>query len=254
MKKHKKHNQWGRKQDKYGDLFFKRAKGYLDEMESSKATAKIITPFIKNNNKILDAGCGVGHYLRSILKLSKNKFQYIGVDLTEKYIKLANTIDWKIPTKFVKMNIENLKFKKNYFDVSFCSNVLLHLENPNLAVLNLVNSTKKFVLLRTLISNKDYVTKEVINQKNFNNFGKSLKPKNFIYYNSFSKKTINEWVKVSKKKYSIKFIEDKNFNPNKIKQNYQYKQNLTENTKVFNRKQFNGPLMLNWYFVLIQIK
>tara|TARA_B100000959_G_C14521227_1_gene435522 strand:- start:298 stop:552 length:255 start_codon:yes stop_codon:yes gene_type:complete len=77
------HIQWGRKKDKYGELFLKRAVGKLNEMENSKAVAKIIHPLIKNNSKILDAGCGAGHYLRSILKLSNKSFQYYGIDLTQ---------------------------------------------------------------------------------------------------------------------------------------------------------------------------
>tara|TARA_B100000780_G_C21011469_1_gene405049 strand:+ start:191 stop:940 length:750 start_codon:yes stop_codon:yes gene_type:complete len=248
MSKYK--HQWG---SQYGDLFFKRAKGFLGEMESSKATAKIILPFITNSSKILDAGCGVGHYLRSILKLSKKNFSYHGIDLTQKYINLAKKINWDIETNFKKMNIENTKLKKNYFDISFCANVLLHINNPGLAIQNLIKSTKKVVILRTLISEKDYITKEVINQKNFINYKKSIDPKSFLYYNSFSKETVESWVKSSKKKYSIKFIEDKNYLTKNIKQNSEFKQNKTENTKILNNKQFNGPIMLNWYFVIIKL-
>jgi 2-polyprenyl-3-methyl-5-hydroxy-6-metoxy-1,4-benzoquinol methylase len=249
MKKYK--HQWG---SQYGNLFFKRAKGYLREMESSKATAKIILPFIVEDSRILDAGCGVGHYLRSILKISKKKFSYHGIDITQKYINLANKINWGIETNFKKMNIENTKLKKKHFDISFCSNVLLHINNPGLAIQNLIKSTKKVVILRTLVSEKDYITKEVINQKNLMNYKKSVDPKNFLYYNSFSKKTIEKWVKSSKQKYSIKFIEDKNYLPKNIKQNSEFKQNKTVNTKIFNNKQFNGPIMLDWHFVIIQLK
>lgn len=253
MKKKNNHNQWGNKKDKYGQMFFKRAVGKLDEMESSKALAKIIFPHIKKNSKILDAGCGVGHYLRSILKLSNEDFQYYGIDLTERYIDLAKKINWKVKANFQKMNVEKLSYKKNTFDISICSNVLLHLENPDLALKKLVIATKNFLIIRTLISEKDYITKEVINDKFKNNFTSSINPKDFIYYNSFSKKTINFWIKSAKKKCSIKFIKDQDFVTNRIKQDSIYRQKKTANTKILMNKQFNGPLMLNWYFVLVRI-
>tara|TARA_Y200000002_G_C22549053_1_gene607378 strand:+ start:51 stop:815 length:765 start_codon:yes stop_codon:yes gene_type:complete len=253
MKNKDNHNQWGNKKDKYGQMFFQRAVGKLNEMESSKALAKIIYPLIKQNSKILDAGCGAGHYLRSILKLSNKDFQYYGIDLTQSYIDLAKKIKWKVKADFQKMNVEKLSFKKNTFDISICSNVLLHLENPNLALKKLVITTKKFLVIRTLISEKDYITKEVINIKNKNNFTNSIKPTDFIYYNSFSKKTLNFWINSAKKKCSIKFIKDQDFVANKIKQDSVYRQKKTSNTKILMNKQFNGPLMLNWYFVLIRI-
>mgnify|MGYP001360540350 CR=1 FL=1 len=253
MKNKKNHNQWGHKLDKYGQMFLQRAVGKLNEMESSKALAKIIHPYIKKNSKILDAGCGVGHYLRSILKLSNKEFHYYGIDLTPSYIDLAKKIKWRVKANFKKMNVEKLSFKKNTFDISICSNVLLHLESPNIALKKLVITTKKFLVIRTLISEKDYITKEVINIKNKNNFTSYVNPAEFIYYNSFSKKTINSWIKSAKKNCSIKFIKDQDFIPNKIKQNSIYRQKTTSNTKIFMNKQFNGPLMLNWYFVLIRI-
>lgn len=62
---------WGAHNDYYGNLFLKRATGHLPEMESSKALAKIVAQYIKNNDNISGAGCGVGHYLRSLDKLIK---------------------------------------------------------------------------------------------------------------------------------------------------------------------------------------
>ena len=253
MSKKNNHNQWGSKEDKYGQMFLKRAVGKLNEMESSKALAKIIHSHIKNKSKILDAGCGVGHYLRSILNLSNKNFQYYGIDLTQNYINLAKKVKWKVKTNFKKMNVEKLSFKKNSFDICICSNVLLHLENPNLALKKLVIATKKFIVIRTLISEKDYITKEVINNKNKNNFTNSINPNDFVYYNSFSKKTIKFWIKSAKKNCSIKYIKDQDFVANKIKQDSIYRQKKTSNTKILMNKQFNGPLMLNWYFVLIRI-
>lgn len=40
------------KEQTYGDLFFKRATGELPEMESSKALAKVIEPYLEEGDKI----------------------------------------------------------------------------------------------------------------------------------------------------------------------------------------------------------
>ena len=73
----------------YGDLFYKRAIGELPEMESSKALAKLASTFICENDKILDVGCGAGHYLRSLDKHIDVNFSYVGIDQTEYYIEKA---------------------------------------------------------------------------------------------------------------------------------------------------------------------
>ena len=79
---------WDDKQT-YGDLFFKRAMGELPEMESSKALAKIIQPYLNEGDKIGDIGCGGGHYLRSMDNKSTKKFHYVGIDQTSYYIQKA---------------------------------------------------------------------------------------------------------------------------------------------------------------------
>ena len=58
---------WNRDKE-YGDYFFKRATGQLEEMESSKALCGIISEFYEKGMSLLDVGCGAGHYLRSLRK------------------------------------------------------------------------------------------------------------------------------------------------------------------------------------------
>lgn len=74
--------------EKYGEIFSKRAKGILPEMESSKSIRKIIKKIMREYYSILDVGCGVGHYFPPLKKLKLN-FYYYGVDVTKKYIEEA---------------------------------------------------------------------------------------------------------------------------------------------------------------------
>ena len=52
----------------YGEVLYRRATGTEDEMESSKALARMLTPFYAPGMKVLDTGCGAGHYLASLRK------------------------------------------------------------------------------------------------------------------------------------------------------------------------------------------
>ena len=53
----------------YGELLYKRATGESEEMNSSRAVAKVIKEFYKPGMKVLDVGCGAGHYLVSLRKI-----------------------------------------------------------------------------------------------------------------------------------------------------------------------------------------
>ena len=46
----------------YGEVLYKRAIGLAPEMESSKATAKHLDGVLLPGSRVLDVGCGAGHY------------------------------------------------------------------------------------------------------------------------------------------------------------------------------------------------
>ena len=73
----------------YGVVFYRRATGELPEMESSKALALLLKDRVKQDDHILDVGCGGGHYLRSLRNTVNVSFRYTGVDITASYIDLA---------------------------------------------------------------------------------------------------------------------------------------------------------------------
>ncbi len=74
---------------KTSELYYKRATGELDEMESSKALVKVLSDIYKPKMKVLDVGCGAGHYLRSMKTQLDSKIDYTGVDITEYSLELA---------------------------------------------------------------------------------------------------------------------------------------------------------------------
>ena len=111
-------------------VYFERAIGKSQEMEVSKAMANILKSKILSNNKILDVGCACGHFYRSIKKRVKKNFYYTGTDPYSIFLEKAKKA-WKKDqnVNFVKGNIYNLPFKKDEFDISFCSNLFIHLND-----------------------------------------------------------------------------------------------------------------------------
>ena len=64
-----------------------------------------------NNSKILDVGCGFGD-LATFLKFRKIKMKYTGVDINEKFIKIAETVN--PDCVFEVRDIEKRKFKQKF--------------------------------------------------------------------------------------------------------------------------------------------
>jgi ubiquinone/menaquinone biosynthesis C-methylase UbiE len=246
-------------QEHYGLLFKKRATGELPEMESSKAIAKLLKGSILKNYRVLDAGCGSGHYLRSLINAGICDFSYTGCDITKKYIQFAKKVNWennnKINILFENKDLENLSYDNDSFDVTYCSNVILHLKNPSKALYNLSRVTKKKLFLRTLIGKKNYIIKELNNTtKNFKkDYDLELNNK-FCYYNIFSIEQIKYWMQQAKKKYKLVFFRDEDFSIKNINQSREFPQNLNVNTNIIQNKQFNGPLLLDWHFIVINFQ
>ena len=82
---------------------------------------------MKDGDRVLDLGCGNG---RLLLVLREKKIDYIGVDISEKLIKIAKK---NFPDKkFQLVSPLNFPFPENYFDKVFCIRVLPHIPSQEL--------------------------------------------------------------------------------------------------------------------------
>lgn len=224
-----------------------RVKKILPEMECAKQLTHLVKKCYNKDFKILDFGCAAGHFYVSLKKIDKN-INYTGFDVTSDYINFAK--------KFFKNNL-NVHFKiqnifslskeyYNKFDIVFCSNVLLHLPSIDLALKSLLKASKKFVFIRTLVSENTHLSKfyynDKTNKKNFLNF--------FQYQNTYSynliKKKINKYGK-----FKIYFIDDK-YDGQKINKEYlKHKKKFPGLTKFVNGVQISGSKVFEWKWILI---
>jgi ubiquinone/menaquinone biosynthesis C-methylase UbiE len=145
----------------YGEVLFKRATGQSEEMESSKSLCKILQPHYRPGLKVLDVGCGAGHYLRSLRNRIDADIDYTGVDATRSYVELANKA-FGGTAKFMVGDIFNLPFADASFDIVMCNNVILHLPPPPIRPLSeLIRVSRQTTIVRTLFGKQTYVIKEI---------------------------------------------------------------------------------------------
>ncbi|HUV42375.1 MAG TPA: class I SAM-dependent methyltransferase [Patescibacteria group bacterium] len=78
-------------------------------------------------SKFLDLGCGTGNDAH--LALDRG-MKYVGVDLSKGMLDLARKM--VKGAKFLEMDVTNLKFEDNEFDIVWASAVLLHLNSLDL--------------------------------------------------------------------------------------------------------------------------
>lgn len=123
--------------------FAKRAEFIFEQAEKSKP------------EKILDAGCGRGFYLKS-LSFYKYPKEIHGIDIEEKYLKIARSIcdDKRIIIK--NASIYSLSYPNNYFDFIICSEVLEHLKDDSQALIELNRVLKKGGVLILTVPNFNF--------------------------------------------------------------------------------------------------
>ena len=95
------------------------------------------------HSKILEAGCGTGQLS---LFLSKYKREIFSIDLSLGSLKLGEDFREKNEINnvhFMRMNLFNLMFPENFFDVIISNGVLHHTNNPKLAFVELTKRLKK---------------------------------------------------------------------------------------------------------------
>jgi ubiquinone/menaquinone biosynthesis C-methylase UbiE len=233
-------------QDKaYGEIMYKRAIGELPEMESSKSLRELIRPLYHLEMKIIDVGCGSGHYLRSLRELDP-KIDYTGLDSTPYYIELARKAFHNF---FIVGDIYNLAFKDGIYEMALCSNLLLHLPTIKRALSELIRVSSRYIIARTLIGEFNYVIKQV---RNFNNHSeedlidRTGNPTSFNYLNIYTEQYIREVIKTIDKRLHVEIIKDNNW------QKFDNTElGMKAGTRILGNKQVSGNIIFGWRYIVI---
>ena len=214
---------------------------------------------LKDNN-ILDIGCASGHFYRSLKKRIKKKFYYTGVDPYKIFIDKAKSA-WKNENnvKFKIGNIYNLPFKKNSFEISFCSNVFIHLNNVIKPLKEIIRVTKKTVVIRTVLFDVSYKIQCVYNNKWWKDtdvkpedeFDKNGNPKAFSYFNILSFDYLIRNIKKIHPKAKVKIVKDNYFDKKKISRSIKSEKRPLA-TKIIGNDQVSGCILQPHYFVIIE--
>lgn len=125
----------------------------LKKLNFQKFLYEIGTSYAKPNSKVLDAGSGTGEL--ALLFASKG-FKTFGTDISDKSIQIAKDSSAKLGLKvnFQTMDVLNLKFPRNFFDLTICNGVLHHTADPELGFKNLVKVTKPNGKIMIVVYNK----------------------------------------------------------------------------------------------------
>jgi len=95
---------------------------------------------IKN---VLDIGCGEGFILNK-LKQERIGESWEGIDYSKEAVEIGKKIHSYLD--LTQGSIYDSKFKDNSFDLVVCTEVLEHLENPQIALKEVVRISKKYIL------------------------------------------------------------------------------------------------------------
>lgn len=223
---------WSEKE--YGELMKRRALGQEPEMEQIKQLTKLVRKVYRPGMKVLDVGCGVGHFYPSLKKIDKN-ISYVGVDVSERYLKLARRIfAGEKNVKLGKEDIFDMKFKDGSFDIVICYMVLPFIPNWRNAVKELVRVTKKHLFIRLLLSDYTYIIQ--IYKKGH------AEDAPYEYYNIYSEKEFVDQLKASGAG-AVRVLEDG------VKIKMKKKKELPFSTYTHGKMQIIGNIVLTWKVV-----
>lgn len=239
----------------YGDLLYKRATGELPEMESSKAAAARLKTVLRPGDRLLDVGCGAGHYLRSLNHVVDVPFDYLGLDATPGYVELAKkALAGRPRTRFGVADIYRLGEADAAHDVVMCNNVLLHLPSIEQPLRELCRVARRFVLIRTMVGQNAFRIQEVLPDEHGNEvFDEKGEPKVFHYFNIYGRDYVRRILEADPRVRSVKIREDAEFDAGAIKRQEGYTPGNPNVTRMVDGRQVSGYIICPWSFIEIEI-
>ena len=218
----------------YGELMRRRALGLEPEMEQIKHLRKLVKKVYEPGMKVLDVGCGAGHFYPPLKKIDKD-INYLGIDISDHYVKLAGELfAGEKNFEIRKGDIFRLDLDDDSYDITICYMVLPFIPNYEKAVKELMRVTKRHSFIRLLLSDYTYIIK--IYKEGF----KEGIP--FEYYNIYSE---DEFVRYLKD-LGAKEVE---VMPDEFKIKLKKKKDMKFSTYTYGKLQIIGNIVLTWRVV-----
>lgn len=229
---------------RYGELMYRRANGELPEMESSKAAARRVAALIQPGDRILDVGCGAGHYLASLRRIVDVPFSYTGVDATPAYVEFGRKA---FPdADFEVGDIFDLPFEDQTFDLVMSNNVLLHLPSIQKPFGELSRVARRALLVRTLVGRVSFRIQEV--RGSGDEFDADGEPKAFNWFNIYSEAYIR---RLAEGWPAVEIEPDTDYDPAQMAADRTHYAAETNVTEVRAGLQTNEYIILPWSFVTL---
>jgi ubiquinone/menaquinone biosynthesis C-methylase UbiE len=223
---------------------------HLKQYEEPKSYTKYLINHIKekklisNGDFIIDLGCGCGANSFFFSKCFKH-CNFLGIDINPRYIKIAN-----------KYKLGNLKYKVgNLFDIKLKKKIkgilsiqtLSWLNDYKKALSSMFELKPEWILITSLFYDGPVTAKIIIND--FSRTMGKLKYRK-TYYNIYS---IDELKKYSQK-YNYNLFEFKPFELSLDLTSPSNKSMGTYTEKLENGKriQISGPILMNWYTLILK--
>ena len=111
---------------------------------------------------------------------------------------------------------------------------------------NLLKVTKKYLFIRTLISQKTYLNKFLYTD----DFDARGNPKNFVHQNTYSYSLLEKFIK-KQGNFNVELIKDKFKSCNINKEYFNYSKKQSAVTKIVGDKQIAGNIIFEWQWLKI---
>lgn len=149
---------------------------YLKHQNQNPIQKALINNFYKNLfsiikplkvETVLDVGCGEGFTLKKLEEKRIGK-KNEGIDYSKDAIKIGKKIYPEL--NLFEGNVYEMKYKDNSFDLSICTEVLEHLEDPKKAVGEIRRVTKKYAVF-SVPNEPFFILANFLRGKYLKNFG-----------------------------------------------------------------------------------
>lgn len=238
-----------------GNSYYKRAKGELPEKESSKSYARFLGQqrFYSPGDTLLDIGCATGHFLRSFRRLLDPDILYTGIDIYFPFLQWGREV-YGIDhyCNFVHCDALAMPFLDQSYDVVIV-NLFHFFPRIDEALRETMRVAHKMVIWRTPIGQTNYIIKVILN-RSFDEL-QVLTPEreyfDYTLYMLYAKEYIEGLVAHLGGKVAL-IERDTDFEDfdNTALEEFQG----VPATKTVDGMQINGNLVLDWHYIVIDVR